>query len=139
MSHVPTALRRAVFERAGGACEYCRFPDALAFVAHEVDHVIARKHGGATDIDNLALSCLLCNKYKGADLASLDPATNQLVALFNPRRDRWTEHFELSKVVITPLSPEGRATARLLRFNRMDRQTERCLAFSAGLVLCPPE
>lgn len=55
MSHVPVALRRAVHERAAGICEYCLFPEALAFVAHEVDHVIALKHGGAAEFDNLAL------------------------------------------------------------------------------------
>jgi 5-methylcytosine-specific restriction endonuclease McrA len=138
MSHIPVALRRAVHERAEGACEYCRFPEALAFVAHEVDHVIARKHGGATELNNLALSCILCNKYKGTDLASLDPDTGQLVALYNPRRERWVEHFELAEATIAPLSPEGRATARLLRLEHPDRRAERLLAFAAGL-LRPPE
>jgi hypothetical protein len=26
MSHIPAALRRAVYDRADGACEYCLFP-----------------------------------------------------------------------------------------------------------------
>ena len=42
-------------------------------VAHEIDHVIAEKHGGQTDKDNLALACTLFNKYKGSDLAFIDP------------------------------------------------------------------
>ncbi len=138
MSHIPAALRRVVREHADGVCEYCLFPEALAFVAHEVDHVIALKHGGATELDNLALSCILCNKYKGTDLASLDPDTGELVALYNPRRSSWTEHFDLTEAVIAPLSPEGRATARLLRLNQPDRLAERLLASAAGL-LGPPK
>lgn len=139
MSHIPAALRRAVQERAGGACEYCLFPAVLAFVAHEVDHVIALKHGGATALDNLALSCVLCNKYKGTDLASLDPETRELVALYNPRRNAWREHFELTAAVIAPVSPAGRATARLLRLNQPDRLAERLLAITAGLLHAPTE
>lgn len=134
MSHIPAALRRLVNERADGICEYCLFPSALAFVGHEVDHVVALKHGGATTLDNLALSCVLCNKHKGSDLASLDPDTAQIVALYSPRRHRWSEHFKLTEAVIVPLSPTGRATARLLRFNHPDRLAERLLAFEAGLL-----
>ncbi len=40
-------------ERAGGACEYCLAPEATALFAHEVDHVVAEKHGGTTTEDNL--------------------------------------------------------------------------------------
>lgn len=137
MSHVPVALRRLVHERAGDACEYCLFPMALAFVTHEVDHVVALKHGGATELDNLALSCVLCNKHKGTDLASLDPDTGQLVALYNPRRDRWIEHFNLAQAAILPLSPSGRATARLLRVNHPDRLAERLSALEIGLLRPP--
>lgn len=103
----------------------------------EVDQGIALKHGGATEPDNLALSCILCNKHKGTDLASLDPDTGLLIALYNPRRDRWTEHFELAEATIMTRSPMGRTTARLLRFNNADRLAERQLARAAGLLQPP--
>jgi len=51
-----------VYQRAGGCCEYCLIPEAVAFANHEIDHIIAQKHGGPTEADNLALSCVLCNK-----------------------------------------------------------------------------
>lgn len=54
MAYVSAALRQAVQARAGERCEYCHFPQALSFLAFEVEHVVAEKHGGATVLDNLA-------------------------------------------------------------------------------------
>lgn len=50
-SAIPDTMRRAVFERAEGHCEYCGKPQ-VTFFAHEVDHVIAQKHRGTTTLDN---------------------------------------------------------------------------------------
>ena len=85
--HVPAALRRLVRERAGGCCEYCRLPDDVSWLPHEPDHVIATKHGGETTADNLAWACFLCNRYKGSDIASVDPQSRRITRLFNPRQD----------------------------------------------------
>lgn len=134
MTYIAAALRRLVQERAGSACEYCLIPEAMTLVGHEVDHVVAQKHGGATRQENLALSCSICNLYKGTDLASIDPETGEVVPLFHPRRQRWTEHFRLAEGTIVPLSPMGRATARLLRLNHEDRVSERVLMVNAGLI-----
>jgi hypothetical protein len=115
MTHVPSALRRLTRERAGGACEYCLLPEAMALAPHEPDHVVAQKHGGTTDAANLALSCALCNKHKGSDIASIDPETGEMVPLFNPRIQCWREHFQLVAAQILPVTPIGRATVRLLK------------------------
>jgi 5-methylcytosine-specific restriction endonuclease McrA len=48
-TYIPVALRRLVYDRANGACEYCWIPESATLMAHEVDHVIAEKHGGKTD------------------------------------------------------------------------------------------
>jgi 5-methylcytosine-specific restriction endonuclease McrA len=53
--------RRRVIERAGGACEYCLVHQDLGASSHQVDHVIAEKHGGRTTLRNLALSCMPWN------------------------------------------------------------------------------
>jgi 5-methylcytosine-specific restriction endonuclease McrA len=52
------ALERLVRQRAGGRCEYCRLPQAESRVPFEIDHIIARKHGGRTTASNLAISCI---------------------------------------------------------------------------------
>src|SRR5437660_5262417 len=75
MTYIPVALRQLIYEQAEGRCEYCLIPDDAAFAPHEIDHVIAEKHGGLTEANNLALSCSLCNKQKGSDLTSIDTET----------------------------------------------------------------
>lgn len=125
MTYIPTALRREVIERAGNRCEYCLLPAEIAFFPHEVDHVIAEKHGGATDIDNLAFACWRCNRHKGSDLTSFDPETRQLSPLYNPRNQVWSEHFAYEGERITGLTPEGRTTATLLQLNSEERLIER--------------
>jgi hypothetical protein len=88
------ALRSLVRRRVGDVCEYCRLPQASSrFVCFHVEHIIARQHRGSSHEDNLALSCGYCNYHKGPNIAGLDPETGQLVPLFNPRRNRWSDHF----------------------------------------------
>jgi 5-methylcytosine-specific restriction endonuclease McrA len=134
LTHIPVALRRLVRERAGERCEYCLIPEAVAFAAHWIDHIVAEKHGGQTDADNLALSCVLCNQHKGSDLSSIDPETGLIVALFHPRRDSWENHFQLEGGQIKALTDVGRVTVRLLQLNRADRVQERELLGAAGLL-----
>ena len=87
------------------------------FFPREPDHIIAEKHGGATTAENLALSCFDCNRFKGSDIASLDPISGSLVPLFNPRSDDWEEHFQIEGGNICALTAVGRATVRLLKLN----------------------
>lgn len=124
-TYIPAALRRLVEERADGRCEYCLLPGAVAFFPHEVDHVVAEKHGGATVAENLAFTCWRCNRHKGSDLGSFDPQSTAFAFLFNPRTQRWEEHFTLEAGVLGGLSPEGRTTANLLQYNTPERVAER--------------
>jgi hypothetical protein len=130
--HVPAATRRVVRARAAGCCEYCLIPERLSLAAQWVDHVVAEKHGGRTEVDNLALSCALCNQRKGTDLTSIDPETGDVVLLFNPRRDRWADHFRLDEARIEPLTAVGRVTVRLLQLNAAERLQERALLAQLG-------
>jgi hypothetical protein len=125
VTYVPSALRREVIERAGNRCEYCQLRDELAFYPHEVDHVIAEKHGGMTEIENLAYACWRCNRHKGSDLTSFDPETQQLSPLFNPRTQVWTEHLAFDGERVAGLTPEGRTTVNLLQLNVEERLIER--------------
>ncbi len=134
---IPRGVRGAVIERARGRCEYCHKPDdrMLNPYRHEVDHILAEKHGGDMTLDNLAYACFQCNRYKGTDLTSLDPHTNEVTRLFHPRTQPWDHHFSLTADgMITPRTPEGRATARLLRLNAPERVQTRADLIIAGLL-----
>ena len=112
------AQREAVRLRAGGRCEYCRLPDsAMDSADFHVEHIVARKHGGSDNEDNLAWACIFCNLYKGPNLASLDPDTGELTRLFNPRRDRWEDHFRFEGASISGITAVGRTTCWLLELN----------------------
>ncbi len=130
-SPIPNKLRTAVIERANGRCEYCHKPP-VSFFAHEVDHIIARKHGGKTVLENLAFACFECNRNKGSDIASLDPNSGELTPLFNPRTQNWHDHFQLSMGRIEPLTRSGRVTVFLLQLNDEERIQER-IALRVGM------
>lgn len=133
-SYMSASLRRLVYERANGCCEYCQIPESATFTPHEVDHIIAEKHGGNTVESNLALSCTLCNKYKGSDIASIDPLTGHVTPLYNPRQQRWSDHFQMESADIRALTDIGRVTVRLLQINRIERIQERQLLIEAGIL-----
>ncbi len=124
VTYVPTALRNSVYERAEGFCEYCLISETVSFAKHQIDHVIAEKHGGRTTEENLALSCAICNKYKGSDIASIDDKTGAIVPLFNPRTDVWSKHFRIENGIFIGLMPNARATIRLLQINNVARIEE---------------
>ena len=126
MTARPSArVRQQVRHRAGGRCEYCLVHEDDSYVRYQVDHILARKHGGTTSLSNLAFACVLCNRYKGSDVAAPDPATDEIVPLFHPRRQQWSDHFTLQEAVIVPLDSTGRATMALLRLNAPKRVLER--------------
>ena len=108
---IPARLRQQVRDRVGLRCEYCLLAVDDAFLPHEPDHVIALKHGGATDEANLALACFDCNRCKGSDIASLDTETGALCALFNPRSDVWATHFATAAGAVGPRTAVARVAS----------------------------
>jgi hypothetical protein len=123
-SYISNDLRRLVRERAKGLCEYCLIHEDDAYLGCQVDHIISEKHGGLTDESNLAYACIFCNRYKGSDIASLSK-TNILTRFYNPRQDKWSEHFSLLDVEITALTEIGEVTVRILDMNHNERLLER--------------
>ena len=124
-SYIGANLRRLVIERANGLCEYCLIHKDNILWGEQIDHIISEKHGGVTQLSNLAFSCALCNRNKGSDLASIILQTSEIVRFFNPRTDRWQDHFKLESVEIIPLTKIGQVTARILGLNNMNRLLER--------------
>jgi len=121
-------VRETVQRRAQGACEYCRLPQEVSILPHQVDHIIGRQHRGSDDVANLCLCCIHCNLKKGPNIASIDPTTGILVALYHPRYHSWREHFTVAiEGTIQGLTAEGRATVQLLDMNGEDRVRLRAL------------
>lgn len=106
-----------VRERAAGRCEYCLLPSGLHPAPFQLDHIIAKQHGGANSADNLAFACMHCNRYKGPNVAGIDPETRELTRLFNPRVDDWSSHFCWNGAEIAALGAIGRVTVGVLFMN----------------------
>lgn len=136
-SYVPIALRRLVARRATGLCEYCLIHEDDTFLGCQVEHVISEKHGGATTEENLAYACVFCNRFKGTDLGSLRSDRSQLIRFFNPRTDKWSEHFKLDGIQIVPLTEVGEVIARILEMNHFDRLLEREQLLAMGRYPSP--
>jgi hypothetical protein len=117
--HIPAALVRRVRRRVGQRCEYCQLPQNFQEAVFHVDHIWPRYAGGLTHLDNLALACVTCSLRKGSRTQALDPQGKRKVRLFNPRIDRWLEHFAWTSLWrIRGKTARGRATVRALGMNR---------------------
>lgn len=126
------SIKKQVFERAKGRCEYCLINEKFSPYSHEIDHIIPHKHGGNNELKNLALSCLSCNRHKGADFATIKPETNEIIPLFNPRRNKWSDHFTVENGKIIGLTEIGKATTKLLQMNNETKIIQRQLLSKKG-------
>ena len=72
-------------------------------------------------LDNLAWACPGCNLKKSDRVESAKPQTGEIVPLFNPRTNRWEDHFNWGEYEIVPLTAVGRATIALLDQNHPRR------------------
>jgi hypothetical protein len=135
---MPHRLYREVARRAGSRCEYCLAPEAVSPGEFEVDHVLPRGRGGGDLLENLALACGPCNRRKHLAVSAVDPESGGAVALFNPRREGWDEHFEFVVATgeIRGRTPVGRATVHRLALNRPHATRARLVW--AVLSLYPP-
>jgi len=131
-ARISPALRKEVRERAKRCCEYCLLPEEQAFFPHEPDHIVATKHGGQGVPDNLALACFDRNRFKGSDIASIDPESGELTPLFNPRTQEWSEHFSIAGGRIDPRTAIGRVTGLVLKLNLPGRGEVREILATIG-------
>lgn len=130
--YISEQIRQVVANRANNLCEYCLIHEEDTFIACQVDHIISLKHGGKTEPENLAYACAFCNRNKGSDVGSIILPANNFVRFFNPRSDKWSDHFELEETIIKPITDIGEATARILDFNHIDRIIERQELIAVG-------
>ena len=132
--------KQDVRKRAGHCCEYCKLAEAGRLARFHVDHIIALKHNGTDDNDNLCLACPKCNAYKSENIAAFDPLTGDAAKLYHPRQQVWDEHFKLNEdATISGLTPEGRTTIAVLRINHDERVKQRFGEKTIGDYPCIPE
>jgi hypothetical protein len=118
VSHITASIRDFASARAENRCEYCQLSQEGQEAAFHIDHIVPRAAGGATVSENLALACVSCSLHKWAKQSALDLESGEEVPLFNPRSDRWADHFRWDGPVLIPMTATGRATAATLDLNR---------------------
>lgn len=118
MAVTPT-VRQIVRERAVFRCEYCHADERWQFIRFTLDHVTPQSAAGSNDADNLALACRNCNERRGNRTEAVDPQTQAIVPLFNPRLDVWNVHFTWSSdgIRLIGVTAVGRATIERLDIN----------------------
>jgi len=133
-TYIPKALRDRVAAQARHRCGYCLTAETIVGTPMEVDHILPEADGGLTEEDNLWLACSLCNDHKSDRIAALDPDTESVVRLFDPRHQVWAEHFGWAPEGerILGLTPTGRATVLALNVNRASLVKARQLWVSVG-------
>ena len=126
------SIWQQVYERAKGCCEYCQTCEKITAQPMHVDHIIP---GGGDEPDNLCLACANCNLSKHKAITALDPDTESIVALFNPRQQTWSEHFAWRDdgLRIEGLTAVGRATVERLRMNQERAVQAREIWLETGL------
>jgi hypothetical protein len=100
----------------------------------EVEHIIPRAKGGTDDEENLWLACRACNLRKSSQTHGTDPLTTRTLPLFNPRKQRWFQHFQWSGdgTLIIGRTACGRATVIALDLNNFVAVTVRRNWVSVG-------
>ncbi len=132
--HVPEALRQRVADQAGHRCGYCLTHEQIGGYSMFLDHLVPVSSGGPTEEWNLWLACGECN-HKSDRTHVPDPETGTIVPLFNPRRQRWADHFAWSGYPdrINALTAVGRATLHALHLNRPNLVAARRYWIIAGV------
>lgn len=129
-------VRDIVRLRANDACEYCLLPTISKF---QIEHIIPQQlwreyvdgrqpgvppipgRGGPHHIDNYAWSCPFCNEAKSKRVSH--GMGRKAVRFFDPRHDRWPDHFAFYNasryLLLIGVTEIGRVTASAngLHFN----------------------
>jgi hypothetical protein len=129
-------LRAFVRERAVHRCEYCQLhEDYAGRLAFQIEHIIARQHGGTDDPNGLCYACAQCNWAKGPNLAGM--LAGKLYPLFNPRKQKWSRHFRWDRTMLVGKTKTGIVTVQVLDINSPARVMLRENLLSEGRF--PPE
>jgi hypothetical protein len=128
-------LYTLVADRAAHRCEYCHAPELVFNFPFEVEHIIPISRDGTDTESNLALACRSCNLRKGTRIDGLDPKSQTEVRFFDPRTDRWSEHFQADAESgkLMGMTAIGRVTIVCLEMNSPTQLAARQLWIRLGL------
>ena len=131
---VPAELRAQIAADARGLCGYCRSGEEVSGILFEIEHLKPQASGGRTVRRNLWLACPMCNKRKSKRTRVRVTGTKRMVRLFNPRWDRWTDHFRWvdGGERIEGITDIGRAAVDALELNLAVRVAGRKVWMKAG-------
>jgi 5-methylcytosine-specific restriction endonuclease McrA len=117
--YIAVEVAGRVREEARNRCGYCLSPQRLVMARLQIEHILPRSKGGTSEEANLWLSCPLCNNYKGDQTEARDPETGETAPLFNPRLQKWSEHFAWTSdgLRIVGKTATGRATVVALHLS----------------------
>ena len=92
--HVNIKFTRAnIYLRDKYRCQYCGRQGKVGDL--NIDHMIPRSRGGASDWENVVVACVQCNRRKGDHL----PEEVGMIPMRPPRRPRWQPVVSLSQAV----------------------------------------
>lgn len=94
---------------------------SLQGATFHIEHIAPQSSGGPDTLDNLALACPGCNLSKSNRTVVPDPETHASATLFNPRTERWSDHFVWEDRRMVGLTATGRATVAALGLNHPRR------------------
>jgi len=118
--YISVQLRKQIAAIDYQRCCYCLTSESNSGISMTYDHIYPRSKGGETCLDNVCLACSSCNMSKSDNTEALDLSTKEIVSLFNPRKQKWSDHFAWTadKTKLEGITPSGRVTVATLRMNR---------------------
>lgn len=118
--YIRVELQRQIRARFDECCAYCQTAEFLTAMTFEFEHIRPLSAGGETMFENLCFACPSCNRYKGDRQIAIEPKSGEVVTLFHPQEQIWTEHFAWSEsgTEMRGLTAVGRATISALQMNR---------------------
>jgi hypothetical protein len=118
-AYLSAELRQQLLDADDRRCAYCQTTQANSGYPMVVDHIIPRSRGGKTEFDNLCFACHRCNEFKGSMTVLEDPLTGEMMPLFHPRRQAWSDHFAWDEtgICIVGVTAVGRVTVIALNMN----------------------
>lgn len=93
-TYISETLKKRILNNDKRRCCYCLTTEANSGIPMTYDHIQPLSKGGKTSFENLCLACRSCNEFKSDSTEAIDPSTGETTPIFNPRTQKWFEHFQ---------------------------------------------